>query len=118
MQQYNKKGQMVIIGIVIIILVATGLYLYWDFDLEKTNNVILSEKNLEEPYNNDFYDEDICRCIERERIECPDDFEFIEGRSLCKNGEFVTNPSLACSKYECSGKIYNFNSENKGWDEE
>ena len=65
-----------------------------------------------------FYDADVCRCLERERLRCNEGFELDAENRLCRNvnGKEVTNVILACSKYECSGNIYEFNFENGKWE--
>jgi len=48
---------------------------------------------------------DNCDCVERENLMCPLGYEVEEG--LCRRGTAVTNPTLGCSKYECSdGEIW------------
>ena len=68
---------------------------------------------------------DNCDCIENEKIKCREEFEFDEERGFCKRTVVrcpselvldldecetetqVTNFLLGCSKYNCSGEIYN-----------
>ena len=75
-------------------------------------------KNAKNSPNEDtsFYDADVCRCLERERLRCNDGFELDAEKRLCRNGTDITNVILSCSKYECSGTIYQFNFENKTWE--
>lgn len=76
---------------------------------QNDNNESNSNENLS------FYDEETCRCVERERLRCNEGFELDLENRICKNGNDITNVILGCSKYECSGTIYEFNFENETW---
>ena len=71
---------------------------------------------------------DNCECIERENLKCPQYFELVEGKRMCKRtitecpSELMldikgickteilyTNVLLECSKYNCTGEIYELN---------
>ena len=68
----------------------------------------------------DFYSDEQCRCLEKSRPVCNlKGFEYNESRKFCVNSaeKTVTYPTLTCSKYDCSGIIYEFNFDNKFWEE-
>src|SRR3989338_7260666 len=65
----------------------------------------------------DFSSRDDCRCFERELLKCNNEsWTLDEDSRICRNGNKITNVLLGCSKYECSGKVYSFNFENKTWE--
>lgn len=67
-----------------------------------------SSYTVEEPEPDVDWDwvEENCDCIERENFYCSfENFELGEG-NLCWKGEEFTNPVRGCSKYNCTGEIY------------
>tara|TARA_Y100000310_G_scaffold207483_1_gene208028 strand:+ start:5323 stop:5694 length:372 start_codon:yes stop_codon:yes gene_type:complete len=82
----------------------------------KTTPKVIDQINV-----NDFYSQDSCRCLEREKLDCfLDGFEYNETRGFCVNLEKkqITNPIPSCSMYECSGRIYSYDVNAKVWGEE
>jgi len=99
-----KNEKLYIIGAIVIALVLLIFFLYG------------LNKNKQVPDDFDFYFEDVCRCLERDRLKCSNGFELDEERRACiKEGEY-TNVLLGCSKYECSGDLYDFNFEKDKWE--
>jgi hypothetical protein len=97
---------------IILILIAGGLILA----------SLISKYNNQQKWIafNDFYSEDDCNCLERRLPGCSlKGFEYNETRKLCVNSgeKTVTYSILNCSKYKCSGKIYEFNFQAKNWEE-
>ena len=78
--------------------------------IRENKNITNSEENFS------FYEDEVCRCIERKRLRCLEGFELDSENRLCRKGNDFTNVILGCSKYECSGTIYEFNFENKIWE--
>ena len=97
-------------ALVLIVIFFLGLY-YKGFYLEENN------KNAKQPAENlSFYDDEKCRCVERERLKCNDGFELDLENRFCRSGKDITNVILSCSKYECSGVVYEFNFKNENWE--
>jgi len=109
----NNKNLKIDLGIVLALLLASLLFLVYFGFFSTTGNVV-----YEKSFYDTFYDEDICRCLERERQVCSlDGFELEPENRLCRKGNLVTNPLLKCSAYECSGVEYRFNFELNNWEE-
>tara|TARA_Y100000296_G_scaffold84834_1_gene119212 strand:- start:2194 stop:2529 length:336 start_codon:yes stop_codon:yes gene_type:complete len=106
--KFNEK--LVLIMIIVFLLIISILFFIIKFN-NINSEVIDNSLFLEE-----FFSEDNCRCFERERLKCDEEFEFDEERRLCKKGNEVTNVLLGCSKYECSGQVYSFNFNTKEWE--
>ena len=109
----SKKGIYIIIiscVLVLLLLLISGLIYKKLSTKEDKNTGNTSDENFS------FYDEDKCRCIERERLKCLEGFELDLENRLCRKGNEITNVILGCSEYECSGVVYEFNSENKIWE--
>ena len=116
-QNYKLKSQdkdvkFVVIGIILVLVafLLVGLYTKINYDRDLKKNA-----DLEDPLSQSFYSEDSCRCVERERLKCPEGYELNSEGRFCSNGESFTNVVLGCSAYECSGVIYSFNFENRTW---
>ncbi|MBS3071038.1 hypothetical protein J4407_01920 [Candidatus Pacearchaeota archaeon] len=111
----SKKNKKVIIAITILIIaiaIVISGFVYTE----------MFAKNSDVNYTDDesfaFYDENQCRCFERERLICNDETWTLDSESrICKKGNERTNVLLGCSKYECSGVIYEFNFETEKWEE-
>ena len=102
---------------IMFLAVLLAIFLIFGFFLGKNIKENRKNQNPENSQENmSFYDEERCRCVERERLRCNDGFELDAGNRLCRNGTDITNVILACSKYECAGNIYVFNFENKTWE--
>ena len=105
----NKKNYTILIfGILFALLLIFGFFIGKSI---KQNRDAKSQNG-----NFSFYDEEKCRCVERERLTCPKNFELDSEKRACINGTDITNVILTCSKYECSGILYQFNFENKTWE--
>lgn len=104
----SGRWKFVVVG-AIVVLLAVAFMAYKD--LSNRNNAVGKTEDFS------FYDEDICRCIEKERQTCPDSSWTLdsEGR-LCRLNSTVTNPTLRCSMYECAGTTYKFNQEISNWE--
>ena len=113
MRNRNK----IFIAVGIIILVALLIFVFRNSFTGKSVNS--GEESSVENFS--FYDEDLCRCLERARPVC-----FVEGfiynvtRKICVNyaEKTVTTPIMKCSKYECAGEIYEYNLEIGNWEVE
>jgi len=114
--EIKRKNEIykIIVSCVLILLFVLLLCLVLKefFAKENGNNGGLSDENFS------FYDSETCRCIERDRLRCNEGFELDSKNKLCRSadGKEVTNVILACSKYECSGFVYEFNFENQAWE--
>ena len=112
----GKNVLLIIIATTIVVLItlfATGVLKLNSFNSNQDN-----EKNLS---MNDFYSEDICRCLEKFRAACSlDGFEYNATRKLCVNyaEKRVTYNTWGCSLYECAGIKYSFNNNTSGWEAE
>ncbi|MBR9701733.1 hypothetical protein GOV13_02315 [Candidatus Pacearchaeota archaeon] len=49
---------------------------------------------------------DNCDCIERNNFRCLNGFELDAENRLCRGDGSVTNVILGCSKYNCTGEVY------------
>ena len=106
-KEQNIQFKLVIFGILALIL-GMGLS---TLNVKKTEKSEVLEENLS------FYNEETCRCLERERFRCADDsWQLDEVRRLCVKGNDITNIILVCSKYECSGEIYEFDADKGDWE--
>lgn len=63
----------------------------------------------------DFYSDEQCRCLEHELNDCSNGFELKENVCINETLKVYTNVIKKCSKYECSGIVYEFNSDINGW---
>ncbi len=103
----QKIKTIIIIGIFVLAFAAV-------FSVEKimTANVI---KQQEEQEDYQEWLTDNCNCTEWERIKCKKGFEYNEDRGYCISGKKLTNPLLACSKYNCNEEIVAWNNKTKLW---
>src|SRR5690606_5636701 len=124
MAKANKKSKMsekkkmdtftlVIYLVVVAVLLFTIYSVLGLRGTQATGDVVSGGSSGED--NRYFYDAEICRCIERERLTCLDGFELDAENRLCRRGLDITNVRLSCSLYECSGKFYGFDFESESW---
>jgi len=110
-----KKDAVFIVGVVIV-LAAVALILARQPPSLNTgsSDQVVSGGNQDYP---DVYHEDSCRCVEKERSICLENFYYNSTRELCVNPteKTVTYATLRCSVYECSGTSHVFDVENKEW---
>lgn len=97
---------LVLIGIITVIA-AFGLSL---IGKQMTANAI---KELQEQVEYREWLAENCECLEQNRFFCNKDF-LLNG-SWCSNGKQYTNRLKACSMYNCSGEIKEFNFELDKW---
>lgn len=107
----KKKGTKLIM-----ILIALTILLIVTINVKKTItiNAIKKEQKEQEAYEEWLIEN--CECLERERILCPEGFEL--KNNLCKNEtrKVLTNKLKACSRYNCSSEIKQFNFEIRKWE--
>ncbi|MBI5803437.1 hypothetical protein HY448_02010 [Candidatus Pacearchaeota archaeon] len=119
MKQKNKEEakNKIDLGLILIVVasiaVIIGGFLIYDY----TSNVV---KNNDDSVEDDFgfYNEDTCRCLEKNRPVCNlDGFEYNKTVNFCVNKEekTFTYATRTCSKYECSGEVYEFSLESQEW---
>ena len=111
----NMKKIIFIVGISAVALIALTVLIAFLVANNLSNSS--SQKGLS---LDDFYSADDCRCIERKMPACKlEGFEYNETRNLCVNSanKTVTYPTLSCSKYECLGVNYQYNFDDKIWEE-
>ena len=105
----NLNNQKKIIVIVILAVIILGLLLIG----------ILKLTAKKQPVGlalDDFYSDDICRCLEHELNECSSRYELSGDVCINKTSGTYTNVIKGCSKYECSGIIYEYNFDIKLWE--
>ncbi len=98
---------LVVIGLVTVI-VAFGLSLAGK---QMTANAIKEQQ--EQTEYREWLAEN-CECLEEERFFCNEGF--VLNGSWCFKEEIYTNRLKACSKYDCSGDIKDFNFELDKWE--
>ena len=113
---FNRQRK-IILGIILIltVVVIIALVLMGILNFKAQSN----GKPLNGLALDDFYSEDSCRCLERNRPVCTlSGFEYNSTRKLCVNSaeKKVTYSSQACSEYECSGIDYRYNFNTTKWE--
>ena len=98
---------------VAILILAVAIFGLVHYQGKITANAIKIQE--EQKFYEDWLPEN-CKCLEKNLTKCSGGFELVG--TLCKNNELktFTNVLKACSKYDCSGIIYNFNDETKKWE--
>ncbi len=114
-QKIDRKK--IIITIVLALTIIAGVF--------GVNKVITSYVIKSEIPDSDWL-QDNCECVEREKLKCPGEFKLDVEKRMCRKatvvcpekGEIVlydkdckeevawTNVLLGCSKYNCTGEIY------------
>jgi hypothetical protein len=110
----NMKKVMIYSAIAILVFAVLGVIALKLNSNESGDN--LTEKGLS---MDDFYSDDNCRCLEKNRYACYlDGFEYNATVKLCMNyaEKKVTSVLMKCSKYECKGIIYEFNADKNYWE--
>lgn len=107
LRQPSDKKLVVIVLLITTLIIAS--FLLKNFIFNKSDGKNINAEN--EKYGEWLAGNENCRCFEKERITCPDNFEFING--LCRNEaeKTYTNFLKSCSKYECSGEIVSWMGE-------
>ncbi|PIO08466.1 hypothetical protein COU59_01625 [Candidatus Pacearchaeota archaeon CG10_big_fil_rev_8_21_14_0_10_34_12] len=102
--QMKKKTLAIVIGLIIILSIGIP------FAFE------ISKAKMEEQQK--YYESwlpDNCNCLERERKTCSFEGYEVEGNYCVKGGNF-TYVAKACSVYNCSEGIYDFNLDKQIWE--
>ena len=111
-----KKQKKIVAGTIVLLIILFGI----TFITNKMTSYIVEDETPDIDWLVDN-----CECIERENLKCDEGFELFEEERLCKRtiikcpSEIVldiegicksekqyTNVLLGCSKYNCTGEIY------------
>ncbi len=101
----KKTLKAVIFVIIIVFLLLIGVLI-----------LKIKQKNEENKFNSGFFEDNNCSCLEREKLICKSGFELDSQRKICIRGNEITNVILRCSKYDCSGIIYELNQGIDRWE--
>ena len=98
---------------VAILILAVAIFGLVHYQGKITANAIKIQE--EQKFLNEWLPEN-CKCLEKNATRCSDGFELVG--NLCKNEakKTFTNVLKACSKYDCSGIVYNLNNETGIWE--
>ena len=111
----KQKTRDVIYTIIVLAIVVLVIVFFFAFSYNPPgkNSLTTSDGSLS------LYNPDTCRCLEKDRAVCElEGFEYNMTRKLCVNvaKKSVTFATLTCSKYECSGIVYDFNKITSEWE--
>lgn len=102
----NKKKIAIAIWILLGLVAAVALY-----------SLVTKMQTENEPVTDeDYFLDNSCTCLERNRNYCMEGFE-LKDNNLCVNEtlKIYTNVIKGCSKYRCSNATYHFNAETNYW---
>jgi hypothetical protein len=107
----KKTGLIIILALTVIVIIVSLLMGILNFKVQPNNN---QSKVLT---LDDFYSEDICRCLVHELNKCTSGYEL--NGNLCVNNTLgtFTNVIKGCSEYECAGVGYKYNPDTKNWED-
>ena len=97
---------------VAILILAAAVFGLINYQEKITANAIKIQE--EQKFLNEWLPEN-CKCLEKNSTKCSEGFELVG--NLCKNDarKIFTNVLKACSKYDCSGVVYNLKNETEMW---
>ena len=96
---------------IILAFIIVGAYL--ELHNKKIMNNVIT--NSSDPNNPNFFTDNNCNCLARERLLCNPGYKLDAVHRLCISSQNYTSVMLGCSKYDCSGTIYSLNLNNSMW---
>src|SRR3989344_4565505 len=111
-KEKNQNRNLIIASVIVLLVLASSFAIGFYVPHKTATGNIVQKTAPDYPQG---YDENACRCLERNRAKCNNGFE-VKG-SFCVNETLKTYTSQlkACSKYECSGTVYMFNQNKQIW---
>ena|SRR3990167_5933393 len=108
--KYKNKKLTTALAILFFVILIAAVFL---IKSSAKNNA--SSNNIESSYTSDFFIDNQCICLERGIKKCSEGFELSGNLCINKDKTYFTNILLGCSKYDCSGGIYELDNKTKEW---